>query len=205
MITTGDYILNKEPVGVKKGDIVTYTFRIYNEGTIDGYAQEITEEIPEGLEFIWSEKTDSELEADTTLSDEEKEAIKYNQGIWDIDTINKETNKVELITTDYLAKGKGAEIATEGANLIKAFDSSKGYKNTINDKNPDYKEVSVYLKVISEAPIKTVIRRYIPTAILMVLIARFFASPAVFFIFFLLNLLFNFGLPIAYSLPVLYF
>ena len=41
---------------------------------------------------------------------EEKEAIKYNQGIWDIKTINKETNKIELITTDYLAKGKGAEI-----------------------------------------------------------------------------------------------
>ena len=27
---------------------------------------------------------------------EEKEAIKYNQGIWDIKTINKETNKIEF-------------------------------------------------------------------------------------------------------------
>lgn len=156
--TTATYTVNKQPVSVKKGDIVKYTFRVYNEGNIDGYASEITEDIPEGLEFIWSEKTDSELNADTSLSDEEKEAIKYNQTIWTIESVNNSTNKVELISTDYLAKGKGAEIRTDGANLIKAFDPSKEYKNTINDKNPDYKEVSVYLKVVSEAPTKTEIR-----------------------------------------------
>ena len=156
--TTATYTLNKEPVAVKKGDIVKYTFRVYNEGDLDGYASEITEDIPDGLEFIWSEKTDSELEADSNLSSEEKVAIKYNQGIWDIKTVNTETNKVELITTDYLAKGKGAEIATNGANLIKAFDSSKEYKNTINDKNPDYKEVSVYLKVTAENLSNKIIR-----------------------------------------------
>ena len=52
LVTTGDYTLNKVPVAVKKGDIVTYTFRIYNEGTIDGYASEITEDIPSGLQFL---------------------------------------------------------------------------------------------------------------------------------------------------------
>ena len=36
--TTATYKLNKEPVSVKKGDIVKYTFRVYNEGDIDGYA-----------------------------------------------------------------------------------------------------------------------------------------------------------------------
>lgn len=156
--TTATYNVNKEPVAVKKGDIVKYTFRVYNEGDLDGYASEITEDIPDGLEFVWSEKTDTELESDTTLSEAEKEAIKYNQGIWDIKTVNSETNKVELITTDYLAKGKGLEISTDGANLIKAFDASKEYKNTINDKNPDYKEVSVYLKVTAENATKTIIR-----------------------------------------------
>ena len=156
--TTADYDLNKNPVTVKKGDIVKYTLRIYNEGDIDGYASEISEDIPDGLEFLWSEKMEAELESDTTLTDEEKEAIKYNQGIWYIRDVNKETNKVELITTDELAKGKGAEISTEGANLIKAFDPSKEYKNTINDKNPDYKEVSVYMKVTAENSTKTIIR-----------------------------------------------
>ena len=156
--TTATYKMDKEPVPVKKDDIVKYTFRVYNEGDIDGYASEITEDIPEGLEFIWSEKTGTDLDADTNLSDLEKQAIKYNQGIWDIKEINKETEKVEFITTDYLAKGKGAEIANSGANLIKAFDSSKQYTNTINDKNPDYKEISVYLKVTAENISRDVIR-----------------------------------------------
>ena len=145
--TTADYDLDKTPVSVKNGDIVKYTLRVYNEGEIDGYASEISEDIPEGLEFMWSENKGNELDTDTTLTQAEKDAIKYNQGIWDMKTINQDTHKVELITTDYLAKGKGAEIATDGANLIKAFDKSKGYVNTINDKNPDYREVSVYMKV----------------------------------------------------------
>ena len=156
--TTAEYKLNKTPVSVKKGDIVKYTLRVYNEGDIDGYASEITEDIPEGLEFMWSEKTEEELEEEEKLTQEEKEAIKYNQGIWDIESVNKETNRVELITTDYLAKGKGAEIGTEEANLIKAFNRAKEYKNTIDEKNPDYKEVSVYLKVISEEIAGTIIR-----------------------------------------------
>ena len=145
--TTAEYEMDKDPVSVKNGDIVKYTLRVYNEGEIDGYASEISEDIPEGLEFMWSENKGNELDADTTLTQAEKEAIKYNQGIWDMKKINDDTHKVELITTDYLAKGKGAEIATDGANLIKAFDKSKGYVNTINDKNPDYRDVSVYMKV----------------------------------------------------------
>ena len=156
--TTAKYTLNKEPVAVKKEDIVKYTFRVYNEGDVDGYASEITEDIPDGLEIVWSDKTESEIEADTTLSDNEKEAIKYNQGIWDFKTVNNDTRKVEVIKTDYLAKGKGLEIATEGANLIKAFDASKPYINTINDKNPDYKEVSVYLRVTAENLSNKIIR-----------------------------------------------
>ena len=147
--TTADYDLDKNPVSVKSGDIVKYTLRVYNEGDIDGYASEISEDVPEGLEFMWSEKEGTELDADTTLSKEEKEAIKYNQGIWDIKDVNQDTLKVKMISTDNLAKGKGAEITENGANLIKAFDKTKGYVNTINEKNPDYREVSVYMKVVA--------------------------------------------------------
>ena len=156
--TTADYQMNKEPVTVQKGDIVKYTLRVYNEGEIDGYASEITEDIPEGLEFLWSEQTDDELDNDTTLTDEEKEAIRYNQGIWNIETMNTETNRIEMISTNYLAKGQGAELIDEGANLIKAFDPTKGYVDTDTDKNPDYKEVSVYLKVVSENNNSQIIR-----------------------------------------------
>ena len=51
-ITTATYNHPKTPVQVKKGDIVTYTIRIYNEGTLAGFANEITDNIPDGLEFI---------------------------------------------------------------------------------------------------------------------------------------------------------
>ena len=156
--TTADYQMNKEPVTVKQGDIVKYTLRIYNEGEMDGYASEISEDIPDGLEFLWSELDGEDLENDTTLTEEEKEAIRYNQSIWSIKEFNAETNRVEMIATDYLAKGKGLEAVTEGANLIKAFDPEKGYINTETEKNPDYKEVSVYMKVTAENQTGLVIR-----------------------------------------------
>lgn len=151
-VTTGDYKLNKTPVGVKKGDIVTYTFRIYNEGTLDGYASKITEDIPEGLEFIWSEKTGDELKADTTLTDAEKEAIEFNQNyLWGDFKYNDSENKEKIteISTNYLSK----EIA-EG-NLIKAFGENDGTKT---EKDISYKEVPVKLKVVSEDKTGNIIR-----------------------------------------------
>lgn len=149
--TTATYQVDKKPLVVKKGDIVKYTFRVYNEGDIEGYASEITDYIPEEMEFVWSEKTDDELENDLDLSDQEKKAIKYNQMVWDIKNINKENNKVDTVSTDYLSKDKGSELIGEATNLLKAFDYRKQYKNTINDKNPDYKEISIYLKVITDS------------------------------------------------------
>lgn len=141
-ITTATYKMDKNPVSVKKGDIVKYEIRVYNEGAMDGYASEISEDVPEGLEFIWSEKLEDELNKDTTLTKSEKDAILYNQLIWTPKTINKDTKKIEVITTNYLAKGEGVEKSGTGTNLIKAFDSEK---QTLN-----YKEVYVYMKVISD-------------------------------------------------------
>ena len=156
MITTADYKLNKNPVGVKKGDIVTYTFRIYNEGDIDGYASEITEDIPEGLEFLWSEKTSEELKADEKYTEEEKEAIEFNQKyLWGKFKYDDKKEKVIQVSSDYLSKENET---TVNGNLIKAFDKEKGYIDTENNKNPDYKELSIMLKVVSEDTTGTVIR-----------------------------------------------
>ena len=151
--TTADYNLNKEPVGVKKGDIVTYTFRVYNEGTIDGYAQEITEDVPEGLEFIWSEKTGDELQDDETLTDAEKEAIEFNQNyLWGNFVYDEAGEKIVQISTDYLSKENEG---TPGSNLIEAFGRNDGTK-TENDLS--YKEVSVKFKVVADNIAGTVIR-----------------------------------------------
>ncbi len=49
---TADYNHTKKPVGVHNNDIVTYTLRVYNEGQVDGYIDEITDHLPPQLEFI---------------------------------------------------------------------------------------------------------------------------------------------------------
>ena len=50
--TTAEYRHPKTPVEVKKGDLVTYKIRVYNEGQIDGYVKEITDHLPKGLGFL---------------------------------------------------------------------------------------------------------------------------------------------------------
>lgn len=153
VITTADYDLNKEPIGVTKGDIVTYTFRIYNEGTIDGYAQEITEDVPEGLQFLWSEKEGQDLKADPNLTDEEKEAIEFNQKyLWGKFQYDATKENIIQISSDYLAKENEP---TVGGNLIKAFGHNDGTK-TENDLH--YKELSVKFKVVAENIAGTKIR-----------------------------------------------
>ena len=56
---TAVYNHSKTPVAVDLGDEVIYTIRVYNEGEEDGYVTEITDHIPEQLEFI----IDDELNA----------------------------------------------------------------------------------------------------------------------------------------------
>ncbi len=143
--TTADYSLNKEPVSVKTGDLVTYTFRIYNEGEIDGYASEITEDIPEGLEFLGS---DIDENMNSITDQDELAAVERNAEMgWKY--VDGDTTK---ISTDYLAKGKGEEITTPGANLIKAFNPEEAYSDDPENANPDYKEISVIFKVTATDP-----------------------------------------------------
>lgn len=46
------YTKVKDEVKAKKGDIITYTLRVYNEGQIDGFASVIGDNLPEGLKFV---------------------------------------------------------------------------------------------------------------------------------------------------------
>ncbi len=45
-------IHKKNPVTIVPGNIKIYVIRIYNEGNIDGYADEITGHLPQELEFV---------------------------------------------------------------------------------------------------------------------------------------------------------
>ena len=96
--TTAIYNHPKTPVSVAIGDLVEYTIRVYNEAEIDGYVEEITDHLPDQLEFVTGNETNS----------------KYG---WVVDSTNS-----KIIRTNYLSKAKEA---SEGANKIKAFDGTK--------------------------------------------------------------------------------
>jgi len=123
--------------------IVTYTLRVYNEGDIAGFAQEVADDLPEHLEYLPEHATNRE----------------YKWVMYDKD--GKTTTKVSdavRIKTDYTSKSNGELLMkndnlTENPNLLKAFDKSAG----ITDSNPDYVDVKVAFKVKDPKSNKTVI------------------------------------------------
>ena len=119
--TTATYTHPKDPLLVLPKNIVDYTLRIYNEGDIDGYAKEVKDNIPAGLEFLPNHPTN----------------IEYGWRM--LDESGKETKdptKAKEIVTDYLSKAKEKTI---GANLLKAFDKTTG--------KLDYRDLKIVFKV----------------------------------------------------------
>ena len=96
--TTATYNHPKTPLKVAIGDVVTYTIRVYNEGDIDGYVEEITDHLPEQLEFIVDDQVN----------------IEYG---WKIAS----STDLKTIKTEYLSK---ANETTDGANKISAFNGT---------------------------------------------------------------------------------
>ena len=125
----GNYVYEhtKEPVLVANQNVVEYTIRVYNEGSIAGYAKEIKDDIPEGLEFLPDDETNKEYR--WIMLDEEGNET-------------DEVSEAKYIVTDYLSKENEE---TDGENLLKAFDEEAYEAGSI--KEPDYKEVKVAFKV----------------------------------------------------------
>ena len=113
----------KDPLHVTKGDKVTYTIRVYNEGNIAGYAEEISDNLPEGLEFI----KDSEINK------------KFGWKLYDKNG-NETTDLKQAVKvkTDYLSKAKNSN------NIIDEFDKA-------TDKTLDYKDIQIEFKVIQDS------------------------------------------------------
>ena len=81
------YNHKKTPIEVESGDIVTYTLRIYNEGKVAGYANEIKDDIPEGLEFLPDNETN--IEYGWRLSEDGKSIV--------TNYLQKDDNKTNLL------------------------------------------------------------------------------------------------------------
>jgi len=118
-----EYIHSKEPVYVENSDLVTYTIRVYNEGTVKGYATEISDDIPAGLVFLPEHKLNEE----------------YKWKMYD-----SEGKETEDIT-------KAVEIRTSYLDdeLLNAYDATKAISAT-EPLNPDYADVKVVFQVIEE-------------------------------------------------------
>ncbi len=101
--TTATYNHPKKAVDMARGDVVEYTIRVYNEGSIDGYANKIVDKLPAELEFLPENETN----------------IQYG---WQVSEDGK------TVTTDYLSEARGgipvSTATTSNQNLIKAFDGT---------------------------------------------------------------------------------
>ena len=121
-VTTCTYNHTKEPVRVEHNDIVTYTIRIYNEGTVDGYAAVVKDDLPEGIVYLPEDSTN----------------IEYRWKMYDADgNETDDVTKAAFVTTDYLSK---EQEKTTGSNLLKAFDKD-------NMDTPDYRDVKIAFRV----------------------------------------------------------
>ena len=94
--TTATYNHPKKPLDMARGDVVEYTIRVYNEGSIDGYANQIVDKLPAELEYLPEHETNIQYE-------------------W------KVSEDGRTITTDYLSKAKET---SSRQNLLKAFDGT---------------------------------------------------------------------------------
>ena len=117
------YEHDKTPVEVANSDLVTYTIRVYNEGTVLGYATEIADDIPDGVIFLPTNETN----------------VQYGWKMYDAsgNETADPTQAVE-IRTDYLKD-----------ELLQPFDSTKAISTT-EPYNPDYAEVKVVFQVVEQ-------------------------------------------------------
>ena len=120
--TTATYTHPKDPVLVHTDDIVTYTIRVYNEGSKDGYATEIKDDIPESLEYLPDNEINQEYE--WKLMDENDNEV-------------TDLSKAKYIVTNYLSKENETK---DRQNLMKAFD-----KETMT--TPEYKDIKIAFRV----------------------------------------------------------
>ena len=117
--TTAEYRHVKNPIQVNRNDEVTYTIRVYNEGNIDGYVNEITDHLPEQLEFI------------------EGDSLNISYG-WELQSDGRTvTTDITSLNTTHRTEQNNLYGSRTNGTLLKTFDGS----------NLDYIEVQIKCRV----------------------------------------------------------
>ena len=147
--TTSEYDHTKAPMTVTTGDIVKYTIRVYNEGEMDGYAEQICDHIPDGLGFLIGH----EVNQDNYWVVPENEEIKTVK----LSTIPNATNNLSLedfpgatslsdidvvVKNANVTSNKLKYVENSTDNLIKAYD-----KDT---KQIYYRDIEIVCVVLAE-------------------------------------------------------
>lgn len=146
--TDGTYTTVKTPITVKKGDIVTYTLRIYNEGEIAGYAEEVSDYLPEGLGFLVNHTTNVDnywaipqecktVKLSTIENGTANLSVDDFTGITNLSDVEVVVGKAKLTST------KLKSTVANDKNLIKAFDKENG--TTL-----DYKDIQITCIVLAD-------------------------------------------------------
>ena len=127
---------------METGDIVTFTIRVYNEGDISGYAEEITDYIPEGLGFLehyngnsgWTKvEGNSKVKLNTIRNAEKNVTLSDFSEVSNLNDVDVVLGKAKY-TTNALS-------SSNTSNLIKAFDGRSDLK---------YKDVQITCVVVTE-------------------------------------------------------
>lgn len=148
-LTNATYTQVKTPVLVQKGDIVTYTIRIYNEGEVDGYAQSVADYLPDGLGFLvnyqgnidncWALPNDgsgTDIVSLKSISNKD-----YSQILNTNQDISVAKGNVKLTSTALSSN------IDKNQNLIKAFDGSNAL---------DYRDIEVTCVVLADSNLKNI-------------------------------------------------
>lgn len=124
--TTAIYNHPKTPVGVDLGDEVIYTIRVYNEGQVNGYVTEITDHLPEQLEFMvndelnakygWKVSQDgrtitTDITSPNTTNSANRDTIYTNRTLNNEELlINRTSDNDKVLLTDYCnVYGRGGD------------------------------------------------------------------------------------------------
>ena len=166
--TDAEFELSKNVVAVKYGDYVTYTFRVYNEGDINGYVTKLTDNIPLGLQFVQAKGDGNTItiysySAEDGITSEDKEVdsetynlINGNNAQWTIDTEGASvktdtydgdtTPSISLDVEGYLGENK----------LLNAYKASEDINK--DGSTLDFVDLTVVLRVSEKAELNKVLR-----------------------------------------------
>lgn len=129
-----DYNHTKYPVSVNKGDKITYTIRVYNEGKdIDGVVNQVKVRIPDGLNFVsnnqaniaygWSASEDGKEIITSYLSD--KAIAKYTSRKpefvdveYTLEITGGSLNPTDLVTIAEIVDGNDTDSLNDSISLL---------------------------------------------------------------------------------------